>query len=100
MGIINDEVDDDGVKIAKTTAMLYKLLNDNIYTIKNNHFTTFIILLDVLVTIYKTFTNPIFIVQLLAVRIISRTCYGHPTNTLIHQISLLMFYDLVDSSCK
>ena len=45
---------------------------------------------------YKTNTNPIFILQKRAIRIINKTNYREPTNQLFIQLKTLKFKDLVD----
>ena len=88
-------------KISKSVAILYKvqyfLNKSSLYIL----YCSFILpymnyCVEVWGNTYKTNTEPIFILQKRAIRIINKTTYREPTNQLFIELKTLKFKDLVD----
>uniref|UniRef100_A0A3Q2ZQH6 Reverse transcriptase domain-containing protein n=1 Tax=Kryptolebias marmoratus TaxID=37003 RepID=A0A3Q2ZQH6_KRYMA len=108
LGVIIDEkltwrahIDYLRTKISRSIAVLHKvkdIFNDKALFILYNAIIVphLIYCIEVWGNACKTITNPIFILQKRAVRIITRKHYYHPSNILFQELGLLKFYELVD----
>ena len=88
-------------KIAKSIAILYKvkdILNkSSLYMLYCSFILPYIsYCLEVWGNAYKTTTNPVFILQKRAIRIVSKVAYREPSNQLFIKLKALKFKDLVD----
>lgn len=88
-------------KISKSIAILYKinyLLNQQtLYTLYCSFILPYITYcLEVWGNTYKTNTEPIFILQKRALRIVNKTTYRAPTTPLFIKLKALKFRDIVD----
>ena len=88
-------------KVSMSTAILYK--TKDVFNTKSLHMLYCSLILPYITycveiwgNTYKTVTNPIFILQKRAIRIINRAEYLEPTNTLFINSNALKFRDLVE----
>ena len=88
-------------KMSKSLAVLYKVKDfinqSSLYTLYCSFILPYIIYcVEVWGNTYKTNTDPIFILQKKAIRIVTNADYREPTNPLFIKLNTLKFNDLVD----